>query len=953
MKEKLRAVFNRLKKISFYKKRLFYVILTVLFTLIVIADLAVCFFVPSQNAAYGNRQEMNGGGMEMPDSSGDGFTMDNDAMQFSDMQENEDIGADFEENGMNRDEENEESGFLPGADGFEAGFTDDDLAAVGEMQQSSGFFQTVKAHWLIILIVALALDAASIFMIVRLTIQQKKAEYEAQAELLSDGEVHIARPKKKKKTPPLLWLIPVAGIVLLIMILKIMTAQSTSGAAQTEASILSGSAETGDISTVLPGAGTLEEQDAVSVSLPSEVEILEWYVSNGDTVTEGEVLALVDEVSVMSAIATVQENLTALDEEIAEHEDDEIADTITAATSGRVKMIYAESGDSVVDTMYESGALMLISIDGLMAVSFETDAQVSVGDSVTVVLSDGTETDGTVESVKSGTVVVTLTDEDVSYQDSVTVTDGDGTQIGSGVLYIHSELSVTAFIGTVSDVNVSVEEEVEAGDTLFTLTDTAYTGDFELLLEQRAQLEEQLTTLFRLYQERYLYADTAGVISGLSDTAVTTASADSADSGSETLYEASAKSSISALPVFLSTATSTGADTVFDSLYVNYVGVIKTVDDGQTVTLMLLPEAYEIEDYGDLSGIEFSVEKMTEEGSFTLSSSVIVMTYENGLQIAASADGVKEGASVILICSTGSSVDDLSPVGIICVSEDAGSGQESGSEDAGTENQEESETSSDGGAGNSPSNEVEESSENQLSDTVSGNDAMSNDASRSDTGSESAAATDVSGADSDADDAGSAPAESTSQSYSVSETTWFSITPQETMTITITIDELDILLLEEGLAASVTLDAFPGQSFEGVVSSIDLSGTNSGGNSKYTAVVTIAREEDMLAGMNASVKITLDTKENVLCIPEMALVEDETGVYVYTSYNEQKDTLGDPVAVTTGISDGETVEILSGLEEGSEYWYSCLDTVNYSSAFSSGTTGLGSFNLFGGSSQQR
>ena len=140
-----------------------------------------------------------------------------------------------------------------------------------------------------------------------------------------------------------------------------------------------------------------------------------------------------------------------------------------------------------------------------------------------------------------------------------------------------------------------------------------------------------------------------------------------------------------------------------------------------------------------------------------------------------------------------------------------------------------------------------------------------------------------------------------------------------------------------GLEAEVTLDAFPGQSFSGVVESIDLSGTNSGGNSKYTAVVRMDREEDMLAGMNASVRITLDTAEDVLYVPAEAIVEDETGTYVYTSYNEKTGELSDPVEVETGVSDGTNVEIISGLSYGDTYYYSVLDTVNYStSAVSSG-----------------
>ncbi|MCD7858287.1 MAG: hypothetical protein LUG55_10960 [Clostridiales bacterium] len=156
--------------------------------------------------------------------------------------------------------------------------------------------------------------------------------------------------------------------------------------------------------------------------------------------------------------------------------------------------------------------------------------------------------------------------------------------------------------------------------------------------------------------------------------------------------------------------------------------------------------------------------------------------------------------------------------------------------------------------------------------------------------------------------------------------------------MSISVDELDILSLTEGQEAVITLDALTGQSFTGTVTDIDTSGTNSGGNTKFTAEITMARTEDMLAGMNASVLITLDTTGDVLIIPEAALVEEGSATYVYTSYDEKSDTLGDLVEVETGVSDGTNVEICSGLSSGDSYYYSYADGLNYT--FISGISGL-------------
>ena len=72
----------------------------------------------------------------------------------------------------------------------------------------------------------------------------------------------------------------------------------------------------------------------------------------------------------------------------------------------------------------------------------------------------------------------------------------------------------------------------------------------------------------------------------------------------------------------------------------------------------------------------------------------------------------------------------------------------------------------------------------------------------------------------------------------------------------------------------------------------------------------------MLPGMHASVLITLNTVNNVVSVPVAALTEDGTETILYTSYDEESGTLGDPVTVTIGKSDGKQVQIVDGLSVG-------------------------------------
>lgn len=156
------------------------------------------------------------------------------------------------------------------------------------------------------------------------------------------------------------------------------------------------------------------------------------------------------------------------------------------------------------------------------------------------------------------------------------------------------------------------------------------------------------------------------------------------------------------------------------------------------------------------------------------------------------------------------------------------------------------------------------------------------------------------------------------------------VTPQDTMTVTISVDEQDISKVSPGQTVRITLTALNGESFEGAISKVSTSGTNSGGSSKFQVEVTLPAESRMLAGMNALVTIPLSTQENVPLIPVAALVEAGSKTQVYTGLDKKTGKPYDPVTVETGVSDGENVEILSGLKAGDPFYYSYYDTLELS-----------------------
>jgi len=167
--------------------------------------------------------------------------------------------------------------------------------------------------------------------------------------------------------------------------------------------------------------------------------------------------------------------------------------------------------------------------------------------------------------------------------------------------------------------------------------------------------------------------------------------------------------------------------------------------------------------------------------------------------------------------------------------------------------------------------------------------------------------------------------------YEIETSLVFALIPLETVSIPVSVDELDILSLNVGQNVSVSLDALPGYSFEGKLVRINPVGKNEdGGSMKYTVTVELERSEEMLNDMNASVRIEVSRREGVLTVPAAAVYEDGTRSYVCTALDEEGKPAS-PVDVVTGVSDGVVIEILEGIDEGLTVYYEYADSVSYDS----------------------
>ena len=342
----------------------------------------------------------------------------------------------------------------------------------------------------------------------------------------------LGKNKKRKRRKIIITVVSIVLVLAIAAVVGVSTLQRRvrEQFATKSGEVLSYEVTTGSISTVVSGSGRLAEVDLESITVPEGVEITEVLVKKNQTIAEGDILATVDMASVVSAMADLQVQIEDLDEQISDAEDDSASTSIYAGVTGRVKAIFGQKGAEVADVMYEHGALALLSLDGYMAVDVETDA-LTMGDSVTVRLSNEKEISGTVESAVGGMATILVTDDGPAYEEEVVVLSDEGTELGTGKLYIHSALRVTGYAGTISAVNAVENKKVYSSTCLMTLKDTDYSANYNSLLRQRAELEETLLELLTIQRDGAVLAKMNGSVYSVdhSDdtaTAVATLSAD-------------------------------------------------------------------------------------------------------------------------------------------------------------------------------------------------------------------------------------------------------------------------------------------------------------------------------------------------------------------------------------------------------------------------------------------
>ncbi len=130
------------------------------------------------------------------------------------------------------------------------------------------------------------------------------------------------------------------------------------------------------------------------------------------------------------------------------------------------------------------------------------------------------------------------------------------------------------------------------------------------------------------------------------------------------------------------------------------------------------------------------------------------------------------------------------------------------------------------------------------------------------------------------------------------------------------VDETDIGRIQEGQAARFSVDSYPAQEFEGVVTAIYPKAVIQDNVVTYVATVQITDSKGQMLRpeMTAAVTIVLEPRANVLAVPAAAVGRDRAERFVTVLEN------GVPTrrTVRPGWTQGGWIEITEGLAEGEQ-----------------------------------
>ncbi|HHU29826.1 MAG: HlyD family efflux transporter periplasmic adaptor subunit [Bacillota bacterium] len=129
------------------------------------------------------------------------------------------------------------------------------------------------------------------------------------------------------------------------------------------------------------------------------------------------------------------------------------------------------------------------------------------------------------------------------------------------------------------------------------------------------------------------------------------------------------------------------------------------------------------------------------------------------------------------------------------------------------------------------------------------------------------------------------------------------------------IDDIDILLVQQGAHVDITVDALPGEVFAGEVLNVSTIGWGADGGARFYAEIKVSGSDELRPGMQARGFINAGSAKDVLLAPIEAVFEDDGQSKVEVLEEDGTIRL---VPVKLGLMDSMYAEVMGGLKEGEQ-----------------------------------
>lgn len=159
------------------------------------------------------------------------------------------------------------------------------------------------------------------------------------------------------------------------------------------------------------------------------------------------------------------------------------------------------------------------------------------------------------------------------------------------------------------------------------------------------------------------------------------------------------------------------------------------------------------------------------------------------------------------------------------------------------------------------------------------------------------------------------------------------IVDNNNLKINVKVDEYDISALTVGKETTVKIGAI-NKEITGEVKSMSEEGQTVNGVTYFTATIDLDKDSSVKIGMSAEVKLMRENVIGVVTLPMTTIQFDENN----NPYVLKSDEKGNPVKteISTGVNDGTTVEIRSGVANGETILYTKADTSTVGMGFGGG-----------------